>query len=54
MAHPQLYNRSPPLTARAFWKTGVATAIVHGAVWTGFSATFKISIHLDLNGIKQL
>ncbi len=29
---PQLYNGRPPLTSRVFWKTGVATAIVHGAV----------------------
>jgi len=29
-AHPEAYNRRPPLTAGAFWKTGVATAVAHG------------------------
>lgn len=32
MAAPQAYNRKPPLTTRAFWKTGVLTAIVHASV----------------------
>ena len=32
LAHPQTYNTKPPLTSRAFWKTGVLTAIVHAAV----------------------
>ena len=29
---PQLYNGRPPLTSRVFWKTGVATAVLHAAV----------------------
>lgn len=31
-AYPEAYNRKPPLTAAAFWKTGVALAIVHALV----------------------
>ena len=30
--HPEAYNRKPPLTAGAFWKTGVATAVIHALV----------------------
>ena len=30
--HPEAYNRKPPLTARAFWKTGIATAVIHALV----------------------
>lgn len=32
LAAPQAYNRKPPLTTRAFWKTGILTAIVHASV----------------------
>ena len=31
-AYPEAYNRKPPLTAAAFWKTGVALAVVHALV----------------------
>lgn len=39
MQHPQLYNIKPPLTTGTFWKTGVATAITHGAVSISFPCT---------------
>jgi len=32
LAAPQAYNRKPPITTRAFWKTGIFTAIVHASV----------------------
>ncbi|KAK9836118.1 hypothetical protein WJX81_002623 [Elliptochloris bilobata] len=31
-AHPEAYNRKPPLTAAAFWKSGVALAVVHALI----------------------
>jgi hypothetical protein len=32
LAAPQAYNRKPPITTRAFWKTGIFTAVVHASV----------------------
>ncbi|KAK9839881.1 hypothetical protein WJX81_008363 [Elliptochloris bilobata] len=46
LAAPQAYNRKSPLTTRAFWKTGVLTAIVHA------SAVFFIP-YLSLSNVRQ-
>ena len=49
LAAPQAYNRKPPLTTRAFWKTGVLTAIVHASVRSLHENPSTLSMH----GCKQ-
>lgn len=51
-AHPAAYNRRPPLTAGAFWKTGVATAIIHALVTACAERSLAVLL-LWLNGLPQ-
>lgn len=45
--HPEAYNRKPPLTAGAFWKTGVATAVIHALVRL-MQHAFLLAFHVTM------
>lgn len=50
LAAPQAYNRKPPLTTRAFWKTGILTAIVHASVRKRPS---QLLMHCHVQALQQ-